>query len=105
MFDPTSRYYTVADAQLTVAGSDGLQRIITYKRRRFIPQTTSTTTLAEHTVAQGERLDQVAALYLADPTQFWRIADANLSLDPSDLRLKPGAIVSISISLPGSPAR
>jgi hypothetical protein len=105
MFDPTSRYYPIADAQLTVTGSDGLTRIITYKRRRFIPRLTATTTLAEHVVTQGERLDQVAALYVGDPTQFWRIADVNLILDPSDLHLPPGQILEISISTPGAPSR
>ena len=26
---------------------------------------------------QGERLDNVAAQYLGDPTLFWRLCDAN----------------------------
>jgi len=38
--------------------------------------------LQEHVVSQGDRLDDVTALYLSDPEQFWRICDANNAMDP-----------------------
>nr|WP_319396816.1 hypothetical protein [uncultured Desulfobacter sp.] len=33
--------------------------------------------LLEHTVAGGQRLDQIAAYYYNDPSAWWRILDAN----------------------------
>ena len=85
MFEPTSRYANVEDATMTVSEADGQQRVIVYKRRRFVPSTEGTTTLVEHSVAQGDRLDNITARYLGDPTQFWRICDANLALQPTEL--------------------
>ena len=37
MFQPTSRYYEIENATLTVTDASGSQRVIAYKRRRFIP--------------------------------------------------------------------
>ena len=85
MFEPTSRYANVEDATMIVSDADGQQRVIVYKKRRFVPSTEGTTTLVEHSVAQGDRLDNITARYLGDPTQFWRICDANLALLPTDL--------------------
>ncbi len=39
----------------------------------------------QHMVAPGERLDHIAQRFMADPTQWWRIADANAALWPGDL--------------------
>ena len=85
MFEPTSRYYNVENASLNITDADGNPRILVYKRRRFIPPTDGLTTLVEHTFAQGERLDNITARYLGDPTQFWRICDANVVLQPTEL--------------------
>ena len=41
--------------------------------------------LQEHTVLQGQRLDNIAAQYLGDPTLFWRLCDANNALNPDEL--------------------
>ena len=41
--------------------------------------------LAEHTITQGDRLDNVTAHYLGDPEQFWRVCDANRAMWPDDL--------------------
>ena len=42
-------------------------------------------TLAEHPITRGDRLDLVTARYLGDPTQFWRVCDANLVIHPDEL--------------------
>jgi hypothetical protein len=97
MFDPSSRYYSLEEGKLTVTRSDGTTREIRYKRRRFIPQPEDASTLAEHRVVQGDRLDNIAARWLGEPTQFWRIADANLAIDPSDLTGTPGEKITILI--------
>jgi hypothetical protein len=94
MFDPTSRYDSLPTAKLTVTGSDGLERVVAYKRRRFLPAVGSAPTLVEHTVAQGERLDNITARYLGDPTLFWRLCDANLVLRPDELE-QVGQVIEI----------
>ena len=80
-FEPTRRYYQLETAEHETA--DG--RKIVHLRRRFVPPPGSFETIAEHTVKQGERLDQIAAEYLDDPEQFWRICDANGAVDPEEL--------------------
>lgn len=85
MFEPTSRYYNSENATLSITDADGNPRILVYKRRRFIPTTDGLTTLVEHTFSQGERLDNITSRYLGDPTQFWRICDANVVLQPTEL--------------------
>lgn len=80
-FPPTSRYYETETAKHETP--DG--RKIAYLRRRFVPPPGNFETIAEHAVKQGERLDQIAAEYLDDPEQFWRICDANGALDPAEL--------------------
>ena len=41
-------------------------------------------------MVEGDRLDNVTALYLNDPLQFWRICDANNAMNPPDLTREIG---------------
>ncbi|MDQ3318214.1 MAG: LysM domain-containing protein [Actinomycetota bacterium] len=97
MFEPTSRYHDVETARMTVGDGRGGPRVISYKRRRFVPPGSGMTTLAEHTVAQGDRLDNLAARYVGDPEQFWRICDANGVLRPEELTEEVGRVVRIGL--------
>ncbi|HEU4421777.1 MAG TPA: LysM domain-containing protein [Pilimelia sp.] len=85
MLEPTSRYAGLDVATTTVPDGAGGQRAVRYLRRRFPPQPSTLPTLAEHPVSHGDRLDLIAARYLGDPTQFWRICDANLAIHPAEL--------------------
>ena len=96
MFDPTSRYFDIETAAITVPDPDDGTREIRYVRRRMIPSSENSTTLVEHTVTQGERLDQITARYLGDPTQFWRVCDANDVLEPEELE-EIGRVVDIAM--------
>lgn len=100
-FPITSRYYTTETAMFETA--DG--RRIIYLRRRFLPQPDRFALLQEHTVAQGERLDNVTALYLGDPEQFWRVADANGAIRPDELTEEIGRKLRITLpeGVPGTP--
>ena len=100
-FSPTSRYYTTETATYTT--SDG--RTVVYLRRRFIPPPERFATLEEHVVTQGERLDNIAALRIGGPEQFWRIADANAALRPQELTEEIGRRVRITLpeGIPGAP--
>jgi hypothetical protein len=99
MFEPTSRYAGLPIATLTVPDADGRPRSIRYVTRRFVPADAGATQLVAHTVIEGERLDTIAARHLGDPTQFWRICDANGALRPDELVEVPGRV--ITIALPG----
>jgi hypothetical protein len=98
MFDTTSRYFGLATAKLDIADSDDGTREVRYVRRRIIPPAGDSTTLVEHTVAQGERLDRITSRYIGDPTQFWRLCDVNNVMQPEELE-ETGRVVDIA--LPG----
>ena len=96
MFDTTSRYFTIATTKISVPDPDDGTREIRYVKRRIIPPSEGMTTLVEHTVAQGERLDVITARYLGDPTQFWRVCDANNVLLPEELE-ETGRVIKIAM--------
>ena len=98
MFEATSRYYNLDTA--TFVSADG--REIAYKRRRFLPQASELTVVAELTLVQGDRLDLIAARMLGDAEQFWRVCDANLALNPLALAAEPGSVIQVATpQLPG----
>jgi hypothetical protein len=99
MFEPTSRYYGIETVKMTVGAGDE-ERVISYKRRRIIPPGKALVTLVEHTVIQGDRLDNLAARYMGDPEQFWRICDANNVLRPEELTEETGSSIEIGLPYP-----
>jgi hypothetical protein len=101
LFPATSRYHGIDTAQLTRA--DG--KSIVYLRRRFVPPPARFALLQEHTVTQGDRLDNLAAKYLGDPEQFWRLCDANGAMRPEELIETIGRKLRITLpeGIPGTP--
>jgi len=93
LFPPTSRYHGVSIAETTTP--DG--RPLKYLRRRFVPPPERFETIQEHQVAAGDRLDNLAARYLGDPEQFWRLADANGALRPEQLTETVGRVLRITL--------
>ena len=81
LFPITSRYHGIETK--TLETPDG--KTIVYLARRFLPPAERFALLQEHTVTEGDRLDNVSARYLGDPEQFWRICDANNAMHPGDL--------------------
>jgi hypothetical protein len=99
-FAPTSRYF--GNAIATFVDPQGKPHV--YVLRRFIPPPQVFATLALHVVIQGERYDTMAASYLGDPQQFWRLADANGVTDPSDLETPGGTVrLALPAGIPGHP--
>ena len=92
-FPATSRYHGVDTATLETA--DG--RIIVYLRRRFVSPPERFTLVQEHTVVQGDRLDNLAARYLGDPEQFWRLCDSNGVMSPEELTEEVGFRIRITL--------
>lgn len=91
-FPMTSRYHQIEQATLTTP--DG--KAVVYLRRRFLPSPDRFALIQEHTVKDGDRLDNVTAHYLGDPLQFWRIADANNAMHPEGLTAVPGRKIRIT---------
>jgi hypothetical protein len=93
LFTATSRYYGIDTETLTTA--DGTA--IVYLKRRFLPSPDHFQLLQEHTVTQGERLDNIAAKFLGDPELFWRIADANDAMRAEELVQTIGRNLKITL--------
>ena len=93
-FPPNSRYHGVAiaagvgprrtDRSSTCAGDSS-------------PPPERFAVLQEHTVVQGDRLDNLAARYLGDPEQFWRLCDANAAMRPQELTETIGRPIRITL--------
>jgi hypothetical protein len=98
-FPPTSRYHGLETGQWL--RPDG--RPVSYVRRRFVPQPDRFALLQRHTVAEGDRLDNLAARYLGDAQQYWRLCDANAALRPGALIETVGAELRITLpeGIPG----
>jgi len=93
LFAAGSRYYGIDTATMV----DKRGTTIAYVRRRFVPSREDFQLLQEHTVTQGERLDNIAAQYLGDPTLFWRLCDANNAMRPDDLTVTVGRKLRITM--------
>ena len=86
----TSRYH---DAEIGVhRQADGTE--VRYAKRRLLPPLDQQET-QDHTVGAGERPDLLAQHHFGDPTQWWRIADANPVLDPRELTDEAGRTIEL----------
>lgn len=104
MFEPSSRYSECEDAIIEIdqAGTNNNNnkpREVRYKKRRIIPTSEEMSLLAKVTVRPGDRLDLISNRVFGDPQQFWRICDANETMYPPELTIKPGKVLRISSPL------
>ncbi|HEY6112361.1 MAG TPA: hypothetical protein VIV62_07590 [Chthoniobacterales bacterium] len=101
-FPPTSRYFGIETPTLERTSDE---KTIVYLRRRFVPRPERFASLLEHTVVEGDRIDNVTAKYLGDPEQFWRLCDANNAMRPGELTETIGARIRITLpeGIPGQP--
>src|SRR5258707_475032 len=97
MFPVTSRYYGIDTEVYEVPGG----RRIGYLSRRFLPRASNATIIAEHVVTQDERLDNITALYLGDPEQFWRVCDTNNAMQPAEMTAEIGRRLRIPLPQAG----
>lgn len=82
MFFPGSRY--AASPQYNLTLKDG-----TVVRVVKAPTPGSPAVLGYYRRQTSDRLDQIAARFLADATQFWRICDADGAIVPDALAARP----------------
>jgi len=92
-FAPTSRYYGIATAQLTQP--DG--RTVVFVQRRFLPPPENFAPLQVITIGAGDRLDNIAARYIGDPQQSWRLCDSNGAMQPESLVAHVGTMLTIAL--------
>ena len=92
-FPANSRYHGVE--QDTLAALDGSE--IRYLRRRFARPPEAYVTIRSRRVRQGERLDQIAAAEIGDPTAFWTLCDANGAIFAEELEA-PGTTIDITLA-------
>lgn len=92
LFAPTSRYYGLGTLVIEQQGQP-----VAYLVRRFLPPPERFQLIQEHTVVQGERLDNIAAQYLGDPTLFWRLCDSNRAMRPEELTATVGRKLRITM--------
>lgn len=99
-FPVTSRCHGIDT--VTMETTDG--KTIVYLRRRFVPPSERFELIQEHTVTESDRLDNIAAHYLGDPEQFWRLCDANGAMRPDELTETVGRKLRITLpeGIPGS---
>jgi hypothetical protein len=89
----TSRYH---DAEIGVHRlPDGTE--VRYTKRRLLPPLDEQET-EDHVVGAGERPDLLAQRYFGDPSQWWRIADANPVLDPDELTDEAGHVIAVPLA-------
>ncbi len=79
----TSRYVKSGTAEVTLA--DG--RTVAFLRRRWLPQPETLQEISSVTVTEGDRLDNITAAQLGDPTMFWQLCDANNAMLPTELEV------------------
>ena len=78
MFFAGSRYLSATQYVVTTPSGATVAAVSVYR-------STSPTLRGFYKRVQGQRLDQIANYYLADPTTFWKLCDANATLVPDAL--------------------
>jgi hypothetical protein len=92
-FPDNSRYHSIAVTTLEQNSDEP----IAYLKRRFIPSPKRFAVLQEHTVVEGDRVDNLAAQYLGDAELYWRMCDANGVMRPDELTESTGAKIAITL--------
>lgn len=94
-FPADSRYHGLP--VLAMALPDG--REVRVVGRRFIPSRESIEVSAVHSVRGGDRLDLLAARYFGNPTQGWKLLDANGIRDARGALSEIGSRLAIGTAL------
>ena len=92
MFFPGSRYASLGT--YTITRVDGTKALVTR-----LPRPAAGLLIGYHRRLVGQRLDHMAAHYLADATAFWQLCDANTAFRPDDLTSEPGRVIRVALKL------
>jgi hypothetical protein len=83
MFATDSRYSKLASYKVTLQNGQVVNATRVWISPAQMPLA------GYHTRAQGDRLDNIAARYLQDPTLFWQLCDANGTPVTASLEARP----------------
>jgi hypothetical protein len=78
MFFPGSRYLNMPQYSVTLSDRSVVQAV-------KLPAPGIQAVLGFYRRQRGDRLDQIAARFLADATEFWHVCDANGAMVPDAL--------------------
>lgn len=100
-FPPNSRYHGLPAVEVVTSSG----RTVVCVARRWVPAPERFAEIDRHVVTETDRPDNLAARYLGDPEQFWRLCDANRALRPDELTRTPGRRLRITLpeGIPGAP--
>jgi hypothetical protein len=95
---PTSRYAAVDTTTYVQQAAPGDETVpLPFIRRRFCPDPSRFSTLFEVRVVEGDRRDVLSYRHLGDPELWWRLADANRTIDPEELTRQLGLRLRITL--------
>lgn len=83
MFASDSRYTNLKPYTVTLPNGQVVQATRVWVSPASMPLA------GYHTRVQGDRLDNIAARYLQDPTLFWQLCDANGTPVAASLEARP----------------
>lgn len=92
-FPANSRYHGTEVTTLEQSNREP----VAYLKRRFVPDPERFAVIREHTVVEGDRVDNLAAQYLGDAELYWRLCDANGVMRPGELAERAGDKVAITL--------
>jgi hypothetical protein len=92
-FAANSRYFGIDTATYEQRGHPP----VAYLLRRFLPDASNFQVIQEHSVMQGERLDNLSGQFLGDAALFWRLADANNAMRAEELTETVGRKIRITL--------
>jgi len=93
-----SRYYNLPRRIYTTATGEQAS----FVTRRFIPRRRDMTIAGHHLVDLSDRLDRIAHNAYGQGTDFWRIADYQLTLDAHSLADRTGERLEVPLVGPSS---
>ena len=95
---PNSRYVDVGQTTYERPPAPGEDPVpVAYFRRRLVPPPERFSLLYLYAVVTGDRRDQIAYRQLGDPELWWRLADANGTIDPRTLTDPAGQRLRITL--------
>lgn len=98
MLKENSRYYNLPRRIYVSASGEQAS----YISRRFIPRREDIAIAGHHVVQLNDRLDRIASNAYGQGTEFWRIADYQLTLDAHSLAERTGERLEVPLVGPSS---
>lgn len=98
-YPPNSRYAEVGIAAYAHTPAPGEEPVpVAFLRRRLVPKPERFALLHEYSCVERDRRDLVAAAQFGDPELWWRLADANGVIDPTEMTEPAGRVLRVTLA-------